>query len=91
MIDVKWVEEEQISYQVDIEIDANDRNNLLADVINTISNAKAKLVAVSAKASKDRTAIIDATLETQGVDDLNNILKALRKIDSVYEVKRKKI
>ena len=46
---------------------------------------------MSAKASKDRTAIIDATLETQGVDDLNNILKALRKIDSVYEVKRKKI
>ena len=91
MIDVAWVEEEEIGYKVDIEIDANDRNNLLSDVIATLSNAKVKLVAVSARASKDRIATIDATLETQGVDDLNNILKALRKIDSVYEVKRKKI
>ena len=90
MIDVAWVEEEKIGYKVDIEIDANDRNNLLSDVIATLSNAKAKLVAVSAKANKDRIATIDVTLETQGVDDLNNILKALRKIDSVYEVKRKK-
>ena len=91
MIDVAWVEEEKLGYKVDIEIDANDRNNLLSDVIATLSNAKVKLVAVSARASKDRIATIDATLETQGVDDLNNILKALRKIDSVYEVKRKKI
>jgi len=91
MIDVSWVEEEQISYKAEIEIYANDRNNLLSDVIVTLNNAKAKMVAVSAKANKDRIAIIEATLETQGVDDLNNVLKALRKIDSVYEVKRKKV
>ena len=91
MIDVSWVEEEKITYKAEIEIYANDRNNLLSDVIATLNNAKAKMVAVSAKANNDRIAIIEATLETQGVDDLNNILKALRKIDSVYEVKRKKI
>ena len=91
MIDVSWVEEEQISYKAEIEIYANDRSNLLSDVIVALNNAKAKLVAVSAKANKDRIAVIEATLETQGVDDLNNVLKALRKIDSVYEVKRKKV
>ena len=85
------MEEEQISYKAEIEIYANDRNNLLSDVIAALNNAKAKMVAVSAKANNDRIAIIEATLETQGVDDLNNVLKALRKIDSVYEVKRKKI
>ena len=91
MIDVSWVEEEKISYKAEIEIYANDRSNLLSDVITTLNNAKAKMVAVSAKANKDRIAVIEATLETQGVDDLNNVIKALRKIDSVYEVKRKKV
>ena len=91
MIDVSWVEEEKISYKAEIEIYANDRNNLLSDVIVALNNAKVKLVAVNAKANKDRIAVIEATLETQGVDDLNNVLKTLRKIDSVYEVKRKKV
>ena len=91
MIDVAWVEEEKISYKVDIEISANDRGNLLSDVITTLNSVKAKLVGVNAKATRDRIAVIDITIETQSVEELNNILKALRKIDSVYDVKRKKI
>ena len=91
MIDVAWVEEEKISYKVDIEISANDRGNLLSDIITTLNSVKAKLVGVNAKASRDRIAVINITIETQSVEELNNILKALRKIDSVYDVKRKKI
>ena len=90
MIDVAWAEEEKTAYKVDIEVDANDRANLLSDVIAALANVKAKLISVNAKANNDRTATIDITLETQGLDELNNILKALRKVDSVYDVKRKK-
>ena len=91
IIDVSWAEEEKVSYNVDIEISANDRNNLLSDIIAQLSNIKAKLVGVNAKASKDRIAKIDITLETQNLDELNVIIKTLRKVDSVYEVRRKKI
>ena len=90
MIDVAWAEEEKTAYKVDIEVDANDRANLLSDVIAALANVKAKLISVNAKANNDRTATIDITIETQGLDELNNILKALRKVDSVYDVKRKK-
>lgn len=91
MIDVSWVEEEKIGYKVDIEVSANDRNNLLSDIIAALGTVKAKLIGVNAKVAKERIAIIDITLETQGLEDLNNILKALRKVDSVYDVKRKKV
>ena len=91
MIDVAWAEQEKVSYTVDIEVSANDRANLLADIIASFNSVNAKLVGVNAKASKDRTARIDISIETQSIDDLNNVLKALRKVDSVYEVKRKKI
>ena len=91
IIDVSWISEKQASYNVDIEISANDRNGLLADVIKELGNINAKMIGVNARATKERIAIIDLTVEIQNLDELNNIIKALRKIDSVYEVKRKKV
>ena len=41
-------------------------------------------------ACEERVAVIDVTIETQNLDELNNIIKLLRKVDSVYEVTRKK-
>ena len=90
MIEVSWAQEEKASYDADIEVSANDRNNLLADIIAQLSTLKAKLVAVDARATKNRTAIIIVTVEIQNLDELNNIIKVLRKVDSVYEVKRRK-
>ena len=91
IIDVSWVEEKQASYNVDIEIYANDRSGLLADVTKAISNIKANLVGVNARTGKDRIAVIELTVETKNIDELNGILKAIRKVDNVYEVKRKKV
>ena len=47
-------------------------------------------MAVSSRANKERIAITELTIEVENLDELNQILKALRKVDSVYEVKRKK-
>ena len=90
IIEVYWEEEKQASYNVDIEISANDRSGLLADVIKEVGATKANLVAVNARSNKERSAIINMTIETKNLDELNGILKAIRKIDSVYEVIRKK-
>ena len=91
IIDVSWVEEKQASYNVDVEISANDRSGLLADITQALSSAKANIVGINAKTGKDRIAIIELTLETKSIDELNSILKAIRKVDSVYEVTRKKV
>ena len=91
IIDVKWYEEsKKSSYTVDIEIFANDRQGLLADIIKEISNTKAKLMAVNSRANKDKIAITDITIEVENLDELNKVLKVLRKVDSVYEVVRRK-
>ena len=90
MIDVYWYEAERAKYNVEIEIDANDRSGLLSDIIREIESTKSKLVAVTSKATKERIAITEVTIEVENIDELNKVLKQLRKIDSVYEVKRKK-
>ena len=89
IIDVYWENEEKASYNVDIEIEANDRMGLLSDILKAIANSKVNILAVNTKTGKDRIAIIYITLETKNLDELNGVLKNIRKVDSVYNVRRK--
>ena len=90
MIDVYWYDEPRASYSVDIEIYANDRAGLLSDIIKEVGNNKCKLIAVNSKANKERIAMTEITVEVENLEEFKKILKNLRKVDSVYEVKRKK-
>ena len=91
IIDVEWYNaNKQASYTVDIEIYANDRSGLLADIIRELSTLKTKLLAVNSRANKEKIAITEVSVEVENLEELNKILRVLRKIDSVYEVKRKK-
>ena len=91
IIDVEWFDEKvSASYNVDIEVLANDRTGLLADVVKEVTNQKINIMGVNTRTSKDRIATIEMTLEVQNIEELNNVLKQIRKVDSVYEVTRKK-
>ena len=90
IIDVFWSNQDQSVYKVEIQVMANDRNGLLADIIKVISSTKCSLIAVDSKALKDKTAETNLTIEVENLNVLNTVVKALRKVDSVYEVTRKK-
>jgi len=90
IIDVEWFNQERVAYTVEIEIFANDRNGLLADIVQKINDSKAKLLGVNARATKERIAVTEVSLEVNSLEGLNKIIKELRKVDSVYEVNRKK-
>ena len=90
IIDVEWCETEKATYKVDVEIDSNDRDGLVSDIAKEINNSKAVMLMINSKVNKERIVITNLTLEVENLDELNNVLKALRKIDSVYEVKRRK-
>ena len=83
-------EEETAAYNVDITVFANDRAGLLAEVIQVLGNVKTKLIALNSKTTKEHIATIEITIEVENIEELNKVLKELRKIDSVYEVARKK-
>ncbi len=90
IIDVEWYEEKETSYSSDIEIFANDRNGLVGDIIKTINETKAELIKVNARTNKERIAVTEVTVEVENLEELNKVIKNIRKIDSVYEVNRKK-
>lgn len=91
IIDVEWFDEnKKTEYTVEIEIFANDRSGLLADIIKEVSVLKTKLIGVNSRANKEKIAITELTIQVENLEELNKAIKALRKVDSVYEVKRKK-
>ena len=90
IIDVKWDNQKESEYSVEITVFANDREGLLTEVISVVSNSEAKLLALSAKANKEKIAVIEMTVEVKSVNQLNKVQRLLGKIDSVYDVKRKK-
>lgn len=90
IIDVYWSDNKKTTYSADIEIYANDRLGLLADVIKVLGDNKCNIMAVTSKTTKEKIAIIELTVEVENIEKLNTVLKNLRKVDSVYEVKRKK-
>ncbi|MBR3163221.1 MAG: bifunctional (p)ppGpp synthetase/guanosine-3',5'-bis(diphosphate) 3'-pyrophosphohydrolase [Clostridia bacterium] len=90
MIDVEWFKNEKTSYNVEVEVFSNDRDGLLADILRKIGETKAHIMGVNTKTTKERIAIIEITMEVDSLDELNKVIKLIRQVESVYEVKRKK-
>ena len=88
IIDVKWYEEAKENYNVTIEALANDRKGLLVDILNSIKETKASLMGVSTKTTKERIAIMDINIEVENIEELNKVIRNIKKVDSVYEVRR---
>lgn len=89
-IGVKWKEKANISYQTEVIVKANDRTGISMEVLKLLQDMKVKVHGFTAKDTEDKTCIITVKIEISSVDELQKIIKALRKVDSVYEVKRAK-
>ncbi len=90
MIDVEWYSKDtESTYIVDVQILSSDRSGLLVDILKEIGNVKAHLLSVNTK-TKETIATIEITIEIENLVELNKVMKALRKVDSVFEVRRKK-
>ena len=90
IIDVEWSNTEKAAYKVDIEIHSNDREGLVADIAKAMNNSKATMLLINSKVNKEKIDITELTLQVENLEELNKLLKTLRKIDSVYDVRRKK-
>lgn len=89
IIEVAWYEKAKTSYTVNIEIFSNDRDGLLSDIVREFSNEKVSIMDIRSKVTKEKIVITEVTTEIENLETLNKLFRVLRKIDSVYEVKRK--
>lgn len=89
LIDVYWDSRgETGGFQIEISILAHDRNHLLADVSNAISEEKVSILSASLKAMKDVTANIRMTVEVRSQSQYDRVVGRLKAISDVIEVRR---
>ncbi len=87
-IEVAWDVETADTYPAQIQISANDRMGLLADVTAKIAQSGANILTVNTEREENKTVGIRLTLAVSSIDQLTRLLVTLRKIKQVIEVKR---
>ena len=89
-ISVSWAKSDISSFTTKIIVKANNRNNILTDVISKLNELKVNINGMNTKTTQDKENIMEFTLNITDVNELQKIIKSIKKVDSVFEVKRAK-
>ncbi|WP_409227398.1 RelA/SpoT family protein [Gudongella sp. SC589] len=88
LIEVTWDFEKKASYNAEIQVRAADRPGLLAEIALKINDADIGLVSLNARTNKDKSVLITMILEIHDKEQLNDLMKKVRKIGNVFDVYR---
>lgn len=88
-VEVQWGEQEKKSYQVKIQIIANDRHGLLRDISTIIANERVSIIGMeSHSVINSHSIIMLLTMELANRDVLSKLLTKLLQLEDIAEVKR---
>jgi len=88
LIDVFWEDCKEDFYLAHLKISANNRNGLLIDIANAISDTKVNLKSINARTTKDDLAIIEGSVEIKNTTQLDNLITKLTSIKDIIDVTR---
>ena len=88
LIEVDWTDQYRASYSAEIQIAAQDRQGLLADITKVMSDMKIDVTAVNARTTRRKQVVINLTLEVNNIDQLDRVMRQLKKISDVTDVFR---
>ena len=89
LVEVLWRDDiEYATYPVDIMIEANDRSNLVVDIMSTLTSAKVTLSSLHARLINNGLVDISATLLVSDAKRLNDVFNIIRSVSGVYSVTR---
>jgi GTP pyrophosphokinase len=88
-IDVEWARNQELTYETRLNIYADDRPGLLADLTNILSGENVNITRVESHSpGSSRPAVIEMTLQIADVKQLQRIMAAMNKVSEVREVTR---
>ena len=87
-IEVFWGSDTQKMYNVNIKLIVSNRDNILAEIINTVTSTKGKVLQVAAAQNKSLEGVIKLKVSIHDKSELENIIVNLQKIPDVYAIER---
>ncbi|MDD3260720.1 MAG: bifunctional (p)ppGpp synthetase/guanosine-3',5'-bis(diphosphate) 3'-pyrophosphohydrolase [Oscillospiraceae bacterium] len=83
-----WAGDVREEFQTTLEIVADDRSGLLADVTQRLYNMRLFIHSLNSRELKDGRAVISANITVDGLDQLQSIVGRLKSIDGVETIRR---
>ena len=91
LIDADWQQREEgfgEKYTADINIYANNRNGLLADISKTLTEKNINILALNTRISKQGVVTLAVSFEISSREQLNHVIEKIRNIESVIDIER---
>ena len=90
IIPVEWEssQHDRKEYNVEIEINGFDRNGLLNEVLQAVSETKTNITAVSGRTDRNKSAMITMTISIYNVSHLHKVVERIKQISDIYSVRR---
>lgn len=85
LIDIVWEEESNATYPVKVNVQADDRKDLLKDVADEISHCQTNIIRMEAARERTGDVMLRFVLEVRSTEHLNNILSRIRTVESVTD------
>ncbi len=83
-----WTGEVKEEFKSTLEIVANDRSGLLADVTQQLFNMHIFIHSLNSRETKDGSAVIYATITINGLEHLKSIISRLNNIEGIISIRR---
>ncbi len=87
-INVKWKKQTKANFITHVRIKANDRDGILSDILKVLKDLKVDITEINTKVMPDKENVTDVHISIQDIEKLQTTIKNLKKIDSVFDVKR---
>ncbi len=88
LVQVAWNTGSQSSFPVEIQLIAYDKEGVIANLTTMISDMKIPLLALSAKTTRNKTSIINLTMEIKDTAQLDQVMKKINKNSNIIEAYR---
>lgn len=83
-VEVSWIE--QFDSKIKIEVLAQDRVGLMADLLNNVANTGTSVTLANAKIVHENQGLCSFQAQIKSLEQLNNIVKRLKKVNGVKKV-----
>lgn len=88
LIEVAWDISLDSVYKVNILITANDRANLVGDILTITSESKLNIFSMNCKADKNKIATMQFGIDITSLEQLEYVMNRIRRLKGVYSVER---
>lgn len=89
-INVKWIEKQGVTYIANIKVRANDRTGITMDILKKLQDEKINISSFKSRQIDNRECNVDLSVTISSLDEIQKIMRIIKKVDSVFDVRRAK-